>query len=1195
MGTPYDNEQMLELERLYGNGKGPLKDMEGMTPEILESTRQKLIHWRATREAGTRGAMDLGFTGEPGKARGNRVPPIPPAAPGPVGAAPPPAKPTGPVVTEGVPYDKGVVTSTQGSEPPLSDTDKWLNEGMEPTAGDVAAAYKTPTHLVRASAYVPGLGGMPAEDGAKWKNAMKSFPAGVRDPILGPGASPFTTPQAGKPLAGLTGDPTTYAQYPSRGPVWREPTDQEAEAAVIEEREAKGLRPKTDRAHLEEWKDRKWAEAYDDAQRRGVSLYRGRDISSASPGFMKQAKADAEGAGGFVESAVRMMDKARFLGAGFDAIDVGAGNLAKNAARGAFELFDVPPPSFLAPDPEEQAMGQRNLQRGSREIEAHPGGAVVGATYGMLAPGVGDALATGATKGIAALAGKEAGIGMLGGMGTAAGAAALAGAGEQFGSSMVHNQALETAGLPQVPLDQQLEDAWKTGAVAAVPGAVLGAAKGMSRGMREIDSPKKSAHTTLGPDSTDFWTMKGLRTPEGHQELSDENPVLGSYAAARADAVEKGADHLLGKAGEANVTMERGAAELAARVESEGEGFRNELDALSTDIVDMSATRARQTEEEAMLFTQDLMNSVEHRRQDMGAKHRAQSAVAHAVEGAPPPAPTPGPDMYFSDIARARKEAAGTAPYGLRPDYPTVNARPIIDKGYDILTTLALDDGAHLPTPTHKKIKDAVDSLFIHRTVGAEDAKDFEHIIYESTPLKDGRVKIIAARNLHARELDHLIQAFDEAGKWPDSASPDAAKYRELAAVARKLRDEGFNVLGHTKAQQSQDLLENERMMRAIGLPQNVGEVDPQDVDQVRAVHANIKALAEAPSNTDLITPDGLAVPRKEFERWLGRYDEGLLDRYMTLRRLSRQAKQAADFDITINNTPMGRAKSIKAVTDALLGNNHQVAAVLESFKSVGDRVKSLQTRQKRVGSLYKALGVKSEVTDAWTDLERDQYRVGINKLFLQGGPEFDALRRDIGPEFKEGVDKARQAAVDIDSMFRSLGFGPRHWREDFDELTRQQDNVARIDVMDRLDTIFHAYEKYGGKGHYDKVVNKVFDDSPETVAALKRMTKERAFQWLRNDFGSDAKEQYGASRVWHAAASDFVQNHVDALVSRPGSRGEKVNPLNVPAPYAAGLVVPGEDDPNREAEVRTMSGAKAMEALFRAVGILEAREKETP
>lgn len=1204
------NEHMLELEYRLKNG-----ELErDLSPEKFQRVKQKVEAWGKVFHA----ESNLGKTA-------GRIPPVEPPVPGKgMLSVPEP---------QGVPFQRPVVTDIKPTEAEAAKpVSAWeahkqkLKAGR--TAGQLVQEYKTDPADVRPSAYIPGLGGAPLEDGEWWQKNLASLPAGVRDKILGR-------------EVGLA----------SRSSVWVEPTDEEAAAAVRAEREAQGLRPKDAGVYIKRWKDRKWAEAYDAAQKAGKPIYRARDVSTASPEFIKRAAADVTRVWQPAEAFLRQADRGMTMGAVGAAVDTGLEG-AKHLGRAPFEYFGVPPPSFLAPDADAQAEVQRNLERGSRAVEASPVAAGAGAVAGMVAPGLGNVIGKGATKGFGKLAGGTAGRGVISGMAMHGAASGLTAGIEQLGASRLQSEAGESAGLPEIPWSQSYEDAGFAASLAIAPGMVMGVPSGMSRGMRETDSPQKSALTHLGPDSTTLTTWSGLKTPEGHESLSKDNPKIGAYGAARSDAVDRmadvfeakgrehdaaqaarareneadlvysiegAADHMMGKDAELNRQVGGMSEEVVGRIEAEGQDFLSNLQSLSADIVDSSANTARQTEEEALRFTDRFMKRAQAQRDDMRGYHQEETEAAYALHGAPPREPIPGPDMPMGAIEEARRVAADQPPYGLQPNYPTVDTTPIVDEISNVLADMSFQDGTHFPTSSHKKLKDTLDSLLVKRTMTPKEAEAYKDVFFDVKEER-GMVTFSTRRNIHVREADKLIQSLDEAAKYPDTASPDAARYRQIAGVARKTRDAGFPLLGQTKAEHHLALNETERMLRSVGLQKNIDEINPQDIDQVRTIHENIKALARG---EEINVPEGLAVPRKEFEKWLSAYDPDLFDQYAILKRLSRQQQEADAFDISMNAVPMGRAKSLQLVEAALLGKDHDAAAVLETFKSYGDRVEALRQQNKRVGGLFEALGADKNMKSL-SDFQRKQYKVGANQFFLEGGPRFEYIREQMPPEVREKMDYVREAAVDIDSMFRAAGFGPKRenitrsdvtgrlranqpaptkrapsWGDkNLDQLMDRQDSTTRGDVVSHLHSIIKGYERYKGERQFDDLVNETFKAHPEVMQALKRMSEERAFAWMKRYLkGDEAVDIFGARQAWYAAATDFIQNHVDALVAHEGGKknlwwGDR-NPLDVPAPYAAGMVAPSEDDPNREAEFGTMSGVKAMEALFRAVELMQAKENQ--
>jgi hypothetical protein len=253
------------------------------------------------------------------------------------------------------------------------------------------------------------------------------------------------------------------------------------------------------------------------------------------------------------------------------------------------------------------------------------------------------------------------------------------------------------------------------------------------------------------------------------------------------------------------------------------------------------------------------------------------------------------------------------------------------------------------------------------------------------------------------------------------------------------------------------------------------------------------------------------------------------------------------------------------------------------SFKSVQEQVEVARAQQTKFRDVFNILGVDGDMRAMSPD-KRHKLSVGVNQAMLKGGSEFDRLRAQLKPEQQKMMDIGRQAAADTDSMFRTLGFGPQHNKPGFDTATREQ-------VVDGLHEAFDAFEKFNGKQDFDREVNKIFMKTPAVRLALKRMTKERAFQFLDGSLKEDAKLLFGETRPWHGFVTDFAQNHLDAMVSR--KKKNLVNPFDVPAPYAIGLSSPSEDDPNRTNTPDRISVVKALQALSRMAALATKEEKE--
>lgn len=1028
-----------------------------------------------------------------------------------------------------------------------------MNAGAPPsaqTAAQRARAYTTPTELARANNYVPGHGDAPSKDGSWWDDVKNSVPQKARDTLLG----------------------MAQGAQGSRGPVYMEPTEEEAEAALIADAEAQGLRPKTSHEHIQRWLDQQWANAYDDAKERGVAIYRGKYIDNESPYFMQVAKRMSEITGP-VEAAARQADKTFAAGRIFHQIDTGdMRNTTREMDRQFASEMGMPPPGYLGTLEDDQVAARRNLERGRRMVEAHPVAGAVGSIGGALAPGgVSGALSKVAGKLVAPLA---TGRGFIGGMAKAGAEAGLAGTAEQLSVNATQRASEEFAGMPPTDL---LEGVGITGGVSSILGSAMGMPRGVSRGLRESNDVVASSHRVLeeGTDraSTSLRTSSGLNPPVGHEEMLAKYPIHGSYAGAKTEAAEAAANVMEAQSKPTVDLLEQTSQGLMEQFEREGMGAHATIGGIAEDVVRRGERSDRLTDEQAMRFTKRLMDKMESKRLADEAQMQVDSGLALKKEGAPAYPDVPGPNAHISDL-EARAYNAEQSDYGLNTEYPSVSAAPIIDKHFELLNRISFNDGAAMPTSTHAKLKASVDSLFRKKTIDAGEEELYADVAYDMMKNDDGTITVTLPRLMSARELDDLIQNFDEMAKYSsNSASPDAARYKELGAVSRQIRETGFETLAASKAGQHELITETEEMLRSVGLAKNVGEINPGSVDQATTVLENVKRIA---ASYDLRSPEGLAIPRKQFERWLSKYDEELFDQYMHLRDLSTQQKNIKSYDITVANTPRSRSESFEKVVSAITGKRSDVDALMGSFRSIRETVEAARRQLTKVSDIYTMLGADKSM-GSMTAVDRMKMRTKLYQVLLHGGDEFNELRKLAKPEQQLQLDTARQAAHDTDSMFRTLGFGPTHNKPGFDGITR--DRVVR-----GLEDTFHNYKRFGESLDFDRSVDQIFKDTPEVKTALLRMTKERAYQFLANDYKGNTSALLGIDRprTFMTSTKDFFENHIDAMVRR---EPRKYSPIDAPSQYAVGLASPGiPGDTNREPEAENISAAVALKALIRAV-----------
>lgn len=1067
------------------------------------------------------------------------------------------------------------------------------------TEGAIAQAYVTAPETKRASAYVPGHGDADTVDGSWWDDIKKKIPQELRDATL----------------------------LPSRGPVWFEPTDEEATAALNADREAQGLRPKNSRQHLERWKDEQWAKAYDGARKRGEAIYRGRDIDEASPDFMRTAKRMAEMTAP-LESFARQLDRSALLGAGAHAVDTGDVGGWKQATREQDESFAAkvgmpPPPMGAELDDAEVA---ENMDRAGRVMEREPVAGMVGGLVGAIAPGGATGRIAKGVEGVVGLSRNAAGKALPGPVGRALtgalpnssiargaaeklatvgleGRGLVSGAtkgmveagvstfGEQMAAGQVDNLTLDAAGQEGIPWSEQAEQAGITALAAAPLGGIFSAPRGVSRGMREAGNADASAHKMLNEagGGTTNTNIDGLMPPPGHEEFL-KDVTHGPEAASRMKAAQAAGSVLDIQASLAKGAGERASNQMAGNLESELFENSVEIGAIAEDLVNRSENVALATEQQTASFVKRFMDRFEAENVSGKARRHAEAQAALDAEGAPAYPDVPGPNMHIDEIS-AMQKAESELSDGLETDYPSIDVSPLVDKHFDLVHKMSFLDGSGMPSTTVAKFKKSMDSLMIKKTVDAEDAANYEHAAYNMKELDDGRIEVTLPRRVSPRELDDIIQNLDEMGKYPNSPAPEAARYRQLGARAHEMREDAFKILSETKSRHHMELTENEQMLRSLGLSRSLDKMDAGDVDQSVTVMNNIKSMI---SENEIRTPDGLAIPRKQFEKWLARVDGedgGLFDDYMALRDLAKQQKRAEDFDITIGNTPAGKASAYKKIEDAITGRTRDYDAVISTWQSLDKRVAAARAEHTRIKDLFTTLGVEKSMAGIG-NAERAQMRTKLNQILLNGDHEYDALVNSAKPEQRVALGVARQAALDTDSMFRKLGFGPRHNQPGFTNATREE-------IVGGLEEIFKNYKKFGESDQFDRTVDELFSMNKPVREALNAMTGERAFMFLSGHLKSNAKAVFGADRVhtYMTSANDFFKNHIDALISRnkkaPGHISD-LGPFESPTPYSMALTqeaVP--NDENRSESIEGLSATKALRALMRAVDKAGAEKKQ--
>lgn len=1027
---------------------------------------------------------------------------------------------------------------------------------LTPQPQPEVAPYQTPSDIARPSAFVPGHGGAETADGDWWDAIKAKIPAEIRDATL----------------------------LPSRGPVWFEPSDDEARAAIADldakmaeqagRTEEWQSRPEFRRAIqanlIQAWKDERWAEAYDLAEKRGEAIYRARDINDSSPGFMQTAKkmatmmAPFEGlAQGSMESIA--LGPSTMLGP-FGVPTVIVEDFTRRA-RSVGEDLGIAP----FDEAEFQAETQDRIAREQRVSESVPYFKMAGSIAGALAPG-------GAANRLASYASKLFGATGARGAANAAvreGFAGLAStAVEQTGVQGLNAARLESAGLEAPSMGEMARSVGGTALMGGVLSSALAIPGGVSRGARGARDADAAAYGELeGPDSgTSFWTASGLKAPKASEELPPSPE--GGVAQFRQRAAESGADQLYETASKAGQSITQKMSPMSERLIADEVAAQGAVDEAAEAIVSRGESLDRAADEQAAFFTERVMKRANKRLEEGPLQRKAETERALKKEGAPDYPALPGPSNFYSDIALERQgdEAIDS---GLETDYPSVSSAPIIDRHNRLVQMMSFADDTHIPNTSAQKFKRAADSLFRKKVVSPEEAAAYDGVAYDMRTIEDEAgeemVEVLLPRRMSARELDDFIKNTDELGKFAqNSADPEAARFREIGQSAAELRDQAFRVLAATKQKQHLEMLKDEEMLRALGLPSNASKMDVGTAEVAETVMKRIKEMAAAP---EPVTPSTLATHHKQFANWLKGYDESLFDQYFALRETYRKKKAVNDFNVSATNQPLSRVMSVQKVADAITGDDKKYKAMMQAFGSTEAATKVARQENARVGGLMKML--KADISDM-SPADQMSVQRRLQQILVEGGDNYAILRERMKPEQRAVLDVARRAAQDVDGVFTSLGFGPGKWK-----------TADRREIIGGLHDIFSSYRAFGSKEETNKVIDEVFARSPATKKALQDMSKERAFQHLLRNEKGDSKIVAHASGIggYFVSSKDFFINHLDALMGK-GQTGKVRGvdtPFGAPSAYSIGAVSPVLSDPDRNPRAGKIPGQDLLNMLIQA------------
>lgn len=223
----------------------------------------------------------------------------------------------------------------------------------------------------------------------------------------------------------------------------------------------------------------------------------------------------------------------------------------------------------------------------------------------------------------------------------------------------------------------------------------------------------------------------------------------------------------------------------------------------------------------------------------------------------------------------ASQEAYRSSPEG----EATVSTEDLVEKISDLMKRDTAE-GGKLPFESTSKLGKQLRSLM--RVFDDETGE------VVAAPRKSGDADEFAA-SLNVRELDRLIRNIDEASKAGAATStPGTRELAEIGRVARKLRDqfepnaiapEGYSAL---QAKNSEMLASLGNKLKALGLPDNIKNVDLNDVSQKNMVLNALRRYGQSGNRFNDDEIDALVKSNPEIAKLLR--DKTVMDAF---RRLS--------------------------------------------------------------------------------------------------------------------------------------------------------------------------------------------------------------------------------------------------------------------------------------------------------------------
>lgn len=982
----------------------------------------------------------------------------------------------------------------------------------------------------RKSGYLPGVGGIALQAGEDWDSVKDKVPGMLRDASL----------------------------MPSRDAIWQEPKLEHARAEMSK---ASGVDPDgLDETHAayKEFADKKWAEAYENARDHGKAIYRARDISDASPQYLKTLKKVStwleplEVAG---RSAANMMTG----GLATELADSSASpnevmHGSPETQQAAKRLLGVTTPvqsdAEQKDDSSRKADARTNIEQYETQAASHPAAELFGNVVGSAAPGAGAY----ASRAAESLLGSNAATGVIGSFAKNAGAGFIAGAPLDYSMLGTENDVREQAGMDPKYGDVSAE-ALKRGAVQGLFSGALGIPRSASNTLRSpLVNGARAADVKALEDAGGRTSIRsGIIPPPGYEAMADASPT-GAEAGFRQQAADSIAGGLESRAGSSMGGARATADYIGNAAEDQLGQATGRIQNSAANAYEQGAGVSRSFDENVAALTEKVRGKLNDDIADMGERHQDLNEKMLTAEGAPQRTPPPGP-LSLDDM----RNQGETIPQDTgidADDVPRVSSLPIIQKFNQVAARLAFADGASMPNTSAKRFKDAMDKMVHVRTVTEDELPLYDNIAIGSEPLAgdgEGLYRIAIPRKVNARELDDFVQSADEMAKMPVSTGPDAQRWAGIGGVAREMRKEAFPRLTAAKDFMHAERTSNEELLRSLG--QKTGAKDVDGVDAVGGMHNAIKGFADG---SDFKTPDSMPVPRKQFESWMAIEHPDMLDQYTALRKQASMRKDLASLGVKHDNSLPVQKESISSLVDALTGKTQKADAVMAVFGNMSPEMRASKAEYSRVKDVFDALGVK--LGESVSVQQRASLRNKLMEVAINGpdSPQYKALESSLRPEQMGQLRSMHNATTQVDKLFSDAGLGKKRWQ------TPEAGAVAK-DLFALLD----KYKKFGASPEFSKAIDGI---SPEARQFLVKARGSSAFESLRNEVknGASYGDVASGKRGLMRSLGEAMNYHLDALYqtstkrSKAGKAFGQASGIAAPARAGVGL---GARNENRDVD----------------------------